>query len=65
MNIFYKLQESSRNIERIKYKTMTISEIINKLQNIKNEFGNVNVSTLNVSYNIEIKIEDYGTFIYN
>ena len=39
---------------------MTISEIINKLQNIKNEFGNVNVR-----YNIEIKIEGYGTFIYN
>ena len=31
-----------------------ISEIINKLQNIKNEFGNVNVSTLNVGYNIEM-----------
>ena len=44
---------------------MTISEIINKLQNIKNEFGNVNVNTLNVRYNIEIKIEGYGTFIYN
>lgn len=43
---------------------MTISEIINKLQNIKNEFGNVNVSTLNVRYNIEIKIEGYSTFIY-
>ena len=43
---------------------MTISEIINKLQNIKNEFGNVNVSTLNVGYHIEIKIEGYGTFIY-
>ena len=44
---------------------MTISEIINELQNIKNEFGNVNVSTLNVKDNIEIKIEGYGTFIYN
>ena len=43
---------------------MTISEIINKLQNIKNELGNVNVRTLNVEYNIEIKIEDYGTFSY-
>ena len=33
---------------------MTISEIINKLQKIKNEFGNVNVNSLNVSNNIGI-----------
>ena len=44
---------------------MTLQELIDKLQNIKNEFGNVNVSNLNVIDNIEIKIEDYGTFIYN
>lgn len=44
---------------------MTILEIINKLQNIKNEFGNINVSTLNIRDNIEIKIEGCGTFIYN
>ena len=43
---------------------MTIQDLIDKLQNIKNEFGNVNVSSVNVGYNIEIKIEDYGTFIY-
>ena len=43
---------------------MTISEIINKLQKIKNEFGNVNVNSLNVSNNIEIKIRNYGTYIY-
>ena len=43
---------------------MTILEIIGKLQNIKNEIGNVNISTLNVGYNIEIKIKGYGTFIY-
>lgn len=43
---------------------MTISEIINKLQNIKSEFGNVNVRSLKVEYNIEIKIEGHGTFIY-
>lgn len=42
---------------------MTISEIINKLQNIKNELGNVNVRTLNVGYNIEIRVEGC-TFIY-
>lgn len=44
---------------------MTLQELINKLQNIKNEFGNVNVSNLSVIDDIEIKIEDYGTFIYN
>ena len=44
---------------------MTLQELIDKLQNIKNEFGNVNVSNLNVIDNIEIKIEDCGTFIYN
>ena len=43
---------------------MTISEIINELQNIKSEFRNVNVSSLKVEYNIEIKIEGHGTFIY-
>lgn len=43
---------------------MTIQELIDKLQNIKNEFGNVNVSNLNVIDNIKITIEDYGTFIY-
>lgn len=43
---------------------MTISEIISKLQNIKSEFGNVNVRSLKVEYNIEIKIEGHGTFIY-
>ena len=42
---------------------MTISEIINKLQNIKNELGNVNVTTLNVEHNIEIRVEGC-TFIY-
>lgn len=42
---------------------MTISEIINKLQNIKNELGNVNVITLNVGHNIEIRVEGC-TFIY-
>ena len=44
---------------------MTLQELIDKLQNIKNEFGNVNVSKLNVINNIEIKIEGCGTFIYN
>ena len=44
---------------------MTISEIINELQKIKNEFGNVNVNSLNVSHNIEINIQNHGTFIYN
>ena len=44
---------------------MTLQDLIDKLQNIKNEFGNVNVNTLNVTDNIEIKIEDYCTFIYN
>ena len=43
---------------------MTISEIINELQNIKSEFGNVNVRSLKVEYNIDIKIEGHGTFIY-
>ena len=43
---------------------MTLQELIDKLQNIKNEFGNVNVSNLNVRDDIKIKIEDYGTFIY-
>ena len=43
---------------------MAISEIINELQNIKSEFGNVNVSSLKVGYNIEIKIDGHGTFIY-
>ena len=43
---------------------MTISEIINELQNIKSEFGNVNVRSLKAEYNIEIKIEGHGTFIY-
>lgn len=43
---------------------MLISELIDKLQNIKNEFGNVHISNLNVIDNIKIKIEDYGTFIY-
>ena len=43
---------------------MTLQEIINKLQNIKNEVGNVNVITLNIEYNIKITIKDYGTFIY-
>lgn len=43
---------------------MLISELIDKLQNIKNKFGNINVSNLNVIDNLEIKIEDYGTFIY-
>ena len=43
---------------------MTISEIINELQNIKSEFGNINVRSLKVEYNIEIKIEGHGTFIY-
>lgn len=44
---------------------MTISEIINELQKIKNEFGNVNVNSLNVRNNIEINIQNHGTFIYN
>ena len=44
---------------------MTISEIISKLQQIQKELGNVNVSSLNVGYNIEVKIEDHATFIYN
>lgn len=43
---------------------MLISELIDKLQNIKKKFGNINVSNLNVIDNFEIKIEDYGTFIY-
>ena len=43
---------------------MTLQELIDKLNKIKQEFGNVNVSTLNVGCNIEITIEDYGTFIY-
>ena len=45
--------------------TMLLSEIIDKLQKIQKELGNVNVSSLQVSYNIEIKIEDHATFIYN
>ena len=44
---------------------MTLQKLIDKLQNIKNKFGNVNVSNLNVRDDIKIKIEDYGTFIYN
>ena len=44
---------------------MILQELIDKLQNIKNKFGNVNVSNLNVRDDIKIKIEDYGTFIYN
>ena len=43
---------------------MTISEIISKLQKIQKELGNVNVSSLKVDYDLEIKIEDHATFIY-
>ena len=35
---------------------MTISEIINELQKIKNEFGNVNVNFLNVRDNIDYSL---------
>lgn len=44
---------------------MLLSEIIDQLQKIRKEFGNVHVDALNVRDDIEIKVEDHGTFIYH
>ena len=43
---------------------MLLSEIIDQLQKIRKEFGNVHVDALNVRDDIEIKIKDHGTFIF-
>ena len=49
---------------------MLLSEIIDKLQLLgqildgREEFGNVHVDALNVRDDIEIKIKDHGTFIF-
>lgn len=42
---------------------MLLSEIIDQLQKIRKEFGNVHVDVLVVRDDLAIKIKDHATFI--